>query len=393
MLIPDEADQTSPEDESQQDVVKEKAPRLTITYDHGDSKPPKGWVSNWTRLSDGTIKCTDEDFSYNPLTYWGKIILYPGDEGFAPLDYDKIPVMCDTPSEEQSWGISFGRTDVELQVELTDNTFATKINKQFTRQRYDSSLGVGWAIVNTDSYLDSKGKQKIIHIDCVGPKDSLSLAAKCADDPELSKTAWPSPIYSFHEDTWKGSNPKKEDSVMQGRSSDEQQTEIVGARNSFWAKITTTDNTMLTWIRKMCAANPFDPKKNPTGWRMERLGRPDKEHPIPKGCPTSERIVAWCPKGCIRFRGVRMDLVAKAIKIRSDKEASLKAKRSERRAEKKASKASPDQKSPSPKPNAKVISKKSVAKPTKQKAIKKPVAKKVSSKVAKPSPKKKAKHK
>jgi hypothetical protein len=245
---------------------------------------------------------------------------YPWDKNFIPMQYDKIPVMYDTPSEEQAWSVSFVRSDPQLEVFMTDNTFATKINKLFSNktQRYDPAHRIGWAIYEADKFDDCKDTKKIARISMVGPKDSLSLASKCVDDPELSKTAWPAPEYFGHESGWKGSNPKNEGKVMEGRLSSEQSTEIVGKRDSFWAFISTKDNTMLTWIRKMCAANPYDPKKNPTGWRMERVDAPDKKNPLPKGVGSSERIHAWCPKGCIRFRNIRMDILAKAIELKSE---------------------------------------------------------------------------
>jgi hypothetical protein len=328
----------------------------------------------------------------------------PSEEGFSPLPAERTPVVSGVPSEEQNWEIDFSRTDSEMHLSFDDNTFGTKVSGMMRKNPYDPSLRLGWAVSYVHRWPAKEGQPEgsPAMVECYGPKDALSLASKCVDDPSLSKLAWPSPESMFHGLGWKGDDPKKQDRVMKGRASADQNTQIVSSQRSFWAMIETTDNTMLTWIRRLCLENPYDAKKNPTGWRMERLDEPEGQ--LPKGCPSSERIRAFCPKGCVRFRSVRLDIIAKANEIKSrkgresakpaEKEDSGSAKGSEG-GKAKAHKAKPSPKrAAKPAPKAHPAKKESPKKKAKAKAPSKAkdgkrakAAPKAKARKAKPSPK------
>lgn len=178
----------------------------------------------------------------------------------------EIPTVQGNASDDQHWTVCFFRSSRHMEIEGDDNTFASKVNRMIRAapMRANAAGSEGWSFRSMEPW----------GYEAFGPKAKLSLRARAAHSqpmPECDSVLFPDQ---------KG-DPKAY-AVMRGRPSDRQFTQIDGSRRSDWARLSTTDNTVATKIRKLAAGNP--------DWRVFR---------DPEG---GGRLICLLPKGCVSFR-------------------------------------------------------------------------------------------
>ena len=180
-----------------------------------------------------------------------------------------IPAVEGVPSEERWWEISFARTSRHLRAEGTDNAFAGKANRMIRANPMEfNEIGKeGWSYsgMSANGWWAAAGPKAALSLRSGAKKGAAGSGCEAARDPK----------------TW--AVMTKPDG--KSRPSSLQTTSVSASRRDGVARISTTDNTVATKIRKAASA----PGSAWVVWREAPSGP----------------IRAVCPIGCVSLRAGR----------------------------------------------------------------------------------------